>query len=43
MINWELVSHPVNWIIVFLMVFIGVMVLNLLLSPFHSMTAAQAA
>lgn len=36
MLNWRLISHPINWVTVFVMVFIGVMVLNLLLKPYHS-------
>lgn len=35
MLNWALVKHPVNWITIFLMVFIGTMVLNLILAPWH--------
>lgn len=34
-INTALIKHPVNWITIFLMVFIGVMVVNLILSPWH--------
>jgi hypothetical protein len=35
MLNWALLKHPVNWVTVFLMVFIGTMALNLVLSPWH--------
>lgn len=34
-INWGIISHPVNWITVALMVVIGTMALNLLLTPWH--------
>lgn len=36
MLNWKLMAHPINWVTVLLMVFIGVMVMNLLLTPWHS-------
>lgn len=32
-INWELISNPVNWVIVALMLAIAVFSLNLLLAP----------
>lgn len=35
LLNWPLLKHPMNWVTVLLMVFIGGMVLNLLLSPWH--------
>lgn len=35
MLNWGLISHPINWVTVTLMVFIGVIVLNLVLTPWH--------
>lgn len=34
-LNWALVKHPLNWVIVFLMVAIGIIVVNLLLTPWH--------
>lgn len=33
-INWNIVSHPVNWITVFLMLFIGLMFAHFILSYF---------
>lgn len=42
MLNWKLMSHPINWVTVLLMVFIGVMVTNLLLTPWHSAQAASS-
>lgn len=35
MLNWALIKSPLNWITVFLMVFIGIMALNFLLAPWH--------
>lgn len=37
LLNTAILKHPLNWVIVFLMVFIGVMVLNLVLTPWHIM------
>lgn len=34
-LNTELMSNPVNWITVTLMVFIGIIFLNIILSPWH--------
>lgn len=34
-LNWAIAKNPINWITVFLMVSIGIMVLNLLLTPWH--------
>lgn len=31
-INWDLASHPMNWITLFLMIFISSIVLHLILS-----------
>ena len=36
LLNWKLLSHPINWVIVVLMVLIGVMVMNLILTPWHT-------
>lgn len=27
-INWEIISHPMNWIVLFLMVFIAALVIH---------------
>lgn len=35
LLNTALMKHPMNWVTVFLMVFIGGIVLNLMLSPWH--------
>lgn len=35
MINWAIAKNPINWIIIFLMVTIGIIVMNLLLTPWH--------
>lgn len=32
LINWELASHPMNWIILFLFIFIAGFVLHLILA-----------
>ncbi len=34
-LNWGLISHPINWVTVFLMVTLGMIALNLLLTPWH--------
>jgi hypothetical protein len=41
MLNWALLKHPLNWLTVFLMVFIGGIVLNLALTPWHQKSAAN--
>lgn len=33
-INWNIVSHPVNWVVLFLMVFIAAIALHFILSSF---------
>lgn len=33
LINWELLSHPMNWIIVALMLIIGTAALHLIMHP----------
>lgn len=35
MLNWGIIKHPINWVTVGLMVFIGLMAFNLLLTPYH--------
>lgn len=35
MVNWGILKHPINWVTVTLMVFIGMMALNLILTPYH--------
>lgn len=35
MLNWGIAKNPLNWVIVFLMVSIGIILLNLLLTPWH--------
>lgn len=35
MLNWALLKHPLNWVIVTLMVILGVFLLNVILTPFH--------
>lgn len=42
MLNWKLLSHPINWVTILLMVFIGGMVLNLLAHPWHGTDSAAA-
>lgn len=34
-INWAIAKHPLNWVIITLMVIIGMFALNLVLSPWH--------
>jgi len=35
LLNFAILKHPVNWVTVLLMVFVGIAVLNLLLTPWH--------
>ncbi len=35
MLNWAILKHPINWVTVFLMTVIGIIVLNLVLTPWH--------
>jgi hypothetical protein len=37
LINWDLLSHPYNWVIVILMLAIGVYALTLLSAPLNSL------
>lgn len=34
-LNWRIIANPVNWVTVLLMTIIGVIALNLLLTPWH--------
>lgn len=34
-LNWGIVMHPINWITILLMVLIGMIALNLVLTPWH--------
>jgi hypothetical protein len=43
MLNWKLMSHPINWLTIFVMVVVGVMVVNLGLSSWHSQQANNPA
>lgn len=36
LVNWGLMAQPVNWITVTLMVIIGTIALNLVLTPWHN-------
>jgi hypothetical protein len=36
MLNWSLMKHPINWVTVTLMVLLGVIALNLVLTPWHT-------
>jgi hypothetical protein len=36
MLNWALMKHPVNWLTITLMVIIGLIALNLILTPWHA-------
>jgi hypothetical protein len=40
-INWRIVSHPLNWITVFLMVFIAAIGVHFILTYFGQVPAAQ--
>lgn len=40
-INWRIVSHPLNWLTVFLMVFIAGIAVHLILTSFGQVPAAQ--
>lgn len=42
MLNWNLLSHPLNWITVLLMVFIGLFVVNLLTNSWHGPQSATS-
>jgi len=35
LLNTALLKHPINWVTVFLMTVLGMIVLNLLLTPWH--------
>ena len=35
MLNWALIKSPINWVTVLLMTIIGMMLLNLILTPWH--------
>lgn len=35
LLNWGIIKHPVNWVTVVLMVVIGIIALNLILTPWH--------
>lgn len=35
-LNWELISHPLNWVILFLMVFIAMIFVSIVLNNFGS-------
>jgi hypothetical protein len=34
MLNWELMRHPMNWIIIILMSILGMMFIDIALQPF---------
>lgn len=36
LINWAIISHPINWVTVLLMVTLGMIALNLILTPWHA-------
>lgn len=40
-INWRLVGHPLNWITVFLMVFVAGLLVHLVLTYFGKVPAAS--
>ncbi len=42
MLNWAIIKHPVNWIIVLLMTVIGMILLNLVLTPWHLQQKSSA-
>ena len=42
-INWRLVGHPLNWVTVFLMVFVGGLLAHLVLTYFGQQPAAVKA
>jgi len=42
-INWQLIRHPMNWLIVFLMVFIAMIAVHLILSGFSGDLSAYPA
>lgn len=35
-LNWELLSHPMNWVVIFLMLFIGGIGITLVLNMFST-------
>lgn len=41
-LNWELISHPLNWVILFLMVFIAMLFFSIILNNFGSPAAVLA-
>lgn len=40
-INWKIASHPINWVVVFLMVFIASIAVHFLLSNFTTPAKAD--
>lgn len=42
-INWKIVSHPMNWVTLFLMVFIGGIAAHLLLTHLPTLMLQNAA
>lgn len=40
-VNWQLIKHPMNWVVLFLMVFIAGIALNLVLK-FNGVTPAKS-
>lgn len=34
-LNLRIMAHPINWVTIFLMVVIGIIALNLVLTPWH--------
>lgn len=39
-INWNIISHPLNWVILFLMVFIAAIALHLVLNNLPTVPTA---
>lgn len=42
-VNWKIVSHPMNWVTLFLMVFIGGIAAHLLLTHLPTLMVTNAA
>jgi len=36
MLNWALMKHPINWVTITLMVIIGTIALNIVMTPWHA-------
>ena len=40
-INWKIASHPMNWVVLFLMVFIAMLFVSIILNQFGTPAKAE--